>query len=52
MTCAAVQAVLAEPAYREAATRFRRDATGLPGSAHAVTLLERLAAERRPILEE
>ena len=46
----AVRAVLAEPSYREAAGRLAREALGLPGPAHAVMLLERLAAERRPLL--
>ena len=46
----AVQAVLTEPAYREAALRIKREAESLPGPAYAVTLLERLAIERRPML--
>jgi UDP:flavonoid glycosyltransferase YjiC (YdhE family) len=46
---AAVAAVLAEPAYRRAAERLRDEIAALPGPAHAVTLLERLAAEKRPL---
>jgi MGT family glycosyltransferase len=41
---AAVAAVLAEPGYRQAAGRLREAALALPGPAHAVALLARLAA--------
>ncbi|MGI8681093.1 MAG: hypothetical protein ACR2JO_02945 [Mycobacteriales bacterium] len=46
----AVSGVLADPGYRQAAERVRDEYAALPGPAHAVTLLERLAADRRPIL--
>jgi UDP:flavonoid glycosyltransferase YjiC (YdhE family) len=46
----AVSAVLSDPTYRSAAERLRAEIDALPGPAHAVTLLERLAAERRPLL--
>jgi UDP:flavonoid glycosyltransferase YjiC (YdhE family) len=41
--------VLTEPAYRHAARRLRDEYARLPGPAHAVGLLERLAADRRPV---
>ena len=44
----AVTAVLSDPAYRSAAERIRDEIAALPGPEHAVTLLERLGAERRP----
>jgi len=44
---AAVTAVLEDPAYRRAAERLREEIAALPGPAHAVTLLERLAGEQR-----
>jgi UDP:flavonoid glycosyltransferase YjiC (YdhE family) len=44
----AVSAVLADPAYRRAAGRMRDEIAALPGPAHAVTLLERLAAGHHP----
>lgn len=47
---AAAADILADPAYRRAAGRLRDEIAGLPGPDHAVALLERLAAERRPIL--
>jgi MGT family glycosyltransferase len=47
----AVAEVLSEPRYRSAAERIRAEIDDLPGPAHAVTLLERLSAERRPLLE-
>ncbi|HEU5015458.1 MAG TPA: glycosyltransferase [Roseiflexaceae bacterium] len=47
---AAVTTVLEEPSYRRAAERMRDEIAALPGAAHALMLLERLAAERRPIL--
>ena len=46
---AAVRAVLADPAYRASAERLRDEMATLPGPEHAVALLERLAAEKRPI---
>jgi UDP:flavonoid glycosyltransferase YjiC (YdhE family) len=45
----AASAVLADPTYRLAAEQLRDEIAALPGPAHAVTLLERLAAERRPL---
>lgn len=42
--------VLADSTYRHAAQRIREEAVALPGSAHAVALLERLAIERSPIV--
>lgn len=49
MVRAAVTTVLANPAYRQIAERMRDEIAALPGPAHAVMLLERLAAEKRPI---
>lgn len=46
----AVATVLAEPRYRQAATRMRDEIVQLPGPAYALALLERLGAERQPIL--
>jgi len=46
----AVSAVLSEPTYRSTAERIRDEIIALPGPAHAVTLLEQLATERRPLL--
>ena len=46
----AVAAVLADPSYRRAAERLRDEIAALPGPEQALALLERLAAERRPIL--
>jgi MGT family glycosyltransferase len=46
---AAVSAVLADPSYRQAAERIRNEFAALPGPAHALRLLERLAAGKRPI---
>jgi UDP:flavonoid glycosyltransferase YjiC (YdhE family) len=45
----AASAVLADPAYRHAAERLRDEAAALPGPAHAVALLERLATRRTPL---
>jgi UDP:flavonoid glycosyltransferase YjiC (YdhE family) len=42
-------AVLADQTYRRHAERMRDEIAALPGPEHAVTLLERLAAERRPL---
>jgi UDP:flavonoid glycosyltransferase YjiC (YdhE family) len=44
----AVSTVLEHPAYRRTAERMRDEITTLPGPAHAVTLLERLAAAKPP----
>jgi len=45
----AVSAVLADPRYRRAAERMRDEIAALPGPAHAIMLLERLAAEKQPV---
>lgn len=45
----AVEHVRANPAYRRAAERLKQEIAGLPDPAHAVSLLERLAVERRPL---
>lgn len=42
----AVAAVLSDPTYRSAAEVIRDEIAALPGPAHALTLLERLAAPR------
>lgn len=47
---AAVRAVLADPTYRQSAERLRDEMVALPGPEYAVELLERLAAERRPLV--
>lgn len=47
---ATVRAVLADPTYRQNAERLRDEMAALPGPEHAVRLLERLAAEKRPLL--
>lgn len=47
---AAVRTVLTDPVYRESAERVRDEMAALPGLDRAVELLERLARERRPIL--
>jgi UDP:flavonoid glycosyltransferase YjiC (YdhE family) len=46
----AVSTVLARPAYCLAAERMRDEIAALPEPGHAVALLERLAAERRPLI--
>jgi UDP:flavonoid glycosyltransferase YjiC (YdhE family) len=46
---AAVSAVLVDPSYRRAAERIRDEFAALPGPAHAVALLERLAADKQPV---
>jgi len=46
----AVSAVLANPTYRQNAERIRDEIDEMPAPEHAVTLLERLAAERAPLL--
>lgn len=45
----AVSDVVVDPGYREAAARLAAEAAELPGPAHAVALLERLAVERAPV---
>jgi UDP:flavonoid glycosyltransferase YjiC (YdhE family) len=45
-----VAAVLSDPRYRSSAERLRDEVAALPEPAHAVMLLERLVAERRPIV--
>ncbi len=47
---AAVHEVLRDPVYRRNAERVRDQIARLPGPEHAVTLLEQLAIEGRPIL--
>lgn len=47
---AAVRTVLADPSYRRNAERLRDEIRALPGPERAVSLLERLAAERRPLV--
>jgi UDP:flavonoid glycosyltransferase YjiC (YdhE family) len=46
----AVIEVLHDPAYRDRAARLRDETLALPGATYAVGLIERLAAERRPIV--
>ena len=46
----AVSAILGDPSYRRAAVRLRDEMHALPGTDHGVALLERLAAERAPLL--
>lgn len=46
----AVSTVLADPSYRLAAGRLREEIATLPDPAYAITLLERLAAGKRPVL--
>ncbi|GAB3155075.1 glycosyltransferase [Micromonospora sonneratiae] len=45
----AVAAVLADPAYRQAAAVVQAEIADLPGPEYAVTLLERLSAEHGPV---
>ncbi len=47
---AAVRTVLANPVYRTNAARVGETLAALPGPDHAVALLERLVADRRPIM--
>ncbi|MEO8716115.1 MAG: nucleotide disphospho-sugar-binding domain-containing protein, partial [Acetobacteraceae bacterium] len=47
---AAVRAVMDDPSYRQAAEHMRDEMAALPGPEHAVELLERLVAERQPLL--
>ena len=46
----AVVMTLSDPAYRRAAERLRDEIAALPEPQHAVALLERLAAEKRPLI--
>jgi UDP:flavonoid glycosyltransferase YjiC (YdhE family) len=46
----AVATVLADSTYRRNAERLRDEIAALPGPAHAVVLLERLAAEGQPLV--
>jgi UDP:flavonoid glycosyltransferase YjiC (YdhE family) len=46
----ALSAALSDDSYRSEAERFRDEIAALPGPEHAVTFLERLAAERRPVV--
>jgi UDP:flavonoid glycosyltransferase YjiC (YdhE family) len=45
----AVRTVLVESSYRDRARSLRDETRALPGAAYALALVERLAAERRPI---
>ena len=47
---AAVRSVLGDASYRQAARRLRDEMAALPAPEHGVHLLERLAAEKQPIL--
>ena len=49
---AAVRDVLADPTYRRNAARLRDELAVLPGPGEGARLLERLAAEKRPLLAE
>jgi len=46
----AALAVLGDPRYRRAAERTRDEMAALPGTDHAVALLERLARDKAPII--
>ncbi|HEX5547917.1 MAG TPA: nucleotide disphospho-sugar-binding domain-containing protein, partial [Ktedonobacterales bacterium] len=46
----AVAEMLANPSYRRQAELVRDEVAGLPGPEYAIALLERLAAERQPLL--
>jgi UDP:flavonoid glycosyltransferase YjiC (YdhE family) len=46
----AVSEVLSSPSYRAAAERLRDELAALPGPDHAAALVERLAADRRPVV--
>ena len=48
---AAVTDVLENPSYRRAAEQLRDEFAALPGPLHAVRLLERLAADKQPVLQ-
>ena len=47
---AAVRAVMDNRSYRQKAEQVRAEMAALPGPEHAVTLLERLTAEKQPLL--
>jgi MGT family glycosyltransferase len=51
MIGAAVTNVLADGKAREVAARIRHEIVAMPGPEYAVTLLERLASERAPIVQ-
>jgi len=46
-----VEEMLANPAYRQNAERMRAEIATLPGPERALELLERLTAERRPLVD-
>jgi UDP:flavonoid glycosyltransferase YjiC (YdhE family) len=46
----AVREVLATPSFREGALRFQQAAEELPGVEQAVALLEKLEADKKPLL--
>lgn len=46
----AVREVMADPGYRERAQKTQKEMLSLPGPERAVELLERLVAEKKPIL--
>jgi len=46
----ATRTVLSDPAYRNTAMTVRDQTAALPGSEHAVSLLEQLAQDRRPLI--
>jgi UDP:flavonoid glycosyltransferase YjiC (YdhE family) len=45
----ATRTILADPSYRTKAEEVAAETAALPGPEHAVTLLEQLARERRPL---
>jgi len=47
---AAVREVMDTPSYRQKAEHVRDEMAALPGPEHGVTLLERLAVEKQPLL--
>ena len=47
----AVRVVLADPSYRANAERVRDTIATMPGPEHVVALLERLAVQRRPLID-
>jgi UDP:flavonoid glycosyltransferase YjiC (YdhE family) len=51
MVGAAVSSVLADGKAREIAARISHEIVAMPGPEHAVTLLDRLASERAPIVQ-
>jgi UDP:flavonoid glycosyltransferase YjiC (YdhE family) len=48
----AVERVLGDPSYRDRAAAMRAECLALPGPDHAVHLVERLAAEHGPIVDD